>query len=193
MTEQLRQKIQRAKDGMDCYFGILLAVHQRQRAALHIVHQCAEKAEEVGDLEEAERLYHYLHTEFQSLFHEPSWALAMGPDYTKPPIDVSRWLTPDMFAIANLATGARGPSFASKTLLMALPARRGVSLLGDLDEEFVAVILPRFGLAYARKWYWKQVIWSLIDYFAIALLRSGTQSVKEIVTEIISRLLGLPK
>ena len=33
--------------------------------------------------------------------------------------------------------------------------------MGELDEEFAADIVPRYGLATARRWYWRQAITSV--------------------------------
>ena len=43
--------------------------------------------------------------------------------------------------------------------LLAGPVRSAI--VGDLDEEFSCVIVPRHGARAARRWYWRQTLLSL--------------------------------
>lgn len=55
----------------------------------------------------------------------------------------------------------RPPRKAEKLLYMLLPKELRNALTGDLEEEFRTLIVPRFGISYAHKWYWAQVLQSL--------------------------------
>lgn len=169
MAMDSRERLKSAKESIPLYFPIVGCLPQRQRAALHVVAQCAEKAEQAGDEEEATRLYWYLYTEYQSLFHfhDPCSPLSHLPDYVKPPTDVSAWVTPDMFVTAELATIGSAPVSATKALYMTLPHKHCSSIAGDLDEEYKKVILARFGREFAIRWYKRQVLFSIVDYWII--------------------------
>ncbi len=43
-------------------------------------------------------------------------------------------------------------------LLLLIPKKGRDNLVGDLEEEFLTIVLPRFGPRNARLWYWEQVI-----------------------------------
>jgi len=64
------------------------------------------------------------------------------------------------------------PVWAEKLLHLVLSTRDREALPGDLEEEFRTIILPKFGYAYARKWYWTQVlrsVWPLARGLAIRI------------------------
>src|SRR5262249_12728136 len=46
-------------------------------------------------------------------------------------------------------------------LLLLIPKKDRENLVGDLEEEFLTILLPRYGARRARIWYWEQVILSL--------------------------------
>lgn len=54
------------------------------------------------------------------------------------------------------------PSLAEKTLYLLLHKRHREHIPGDLEEEFQTFILPKFGLRYAKRWYWFQVIRTIV-------------------------------
>jgi hypothetical protein len=49
----------------------------------------------------------------------------------------------------------------ARLLLLLSPKRFRESLVGDLEEEFYTIVLPRYGSRLARLWYWEQVACSL--------------------------------
>lgn len=55
-----------------------------------------------------------------------------------------------------------GPPNAARFLLLLIPIRHREHLIGDLEEEYIAVVLPKYGLKKARAWYWWQVLLSLV-------------------------------
>ena len=54
------------------------------------------------------------------------------------------------------------PRLARWLLHRALAGRTRSAVLGDLDEEFAAFILPQQGRRAARRWYWRQAIASIV-------------------------------
>lgn len=54
------------------------------------------------------------------------------------------------------------PRLARWLLQRSLAGRTRSAVLGDLDEEFAAFILPRRGRRGARRWYWRQAILSIV-------------------------------
>ena len=54
---------------------------------------------------------------------------------------------------------------AEKLLYFFLSKEQRESLPGDLEEEYNTVIVPKFGVSYARKWYWQQVLSSIWPVF----------------------------
>ena len=50
------------------------------------------------------------------------------------------------------------PQGGEKLLYWLLPKEHREYIPGDLAEEFFTVVLPKFGLRYARWWYWRQVV-----------------------------------
>lgn len=65
------------------------------------------------------------------------------------------------------------PALARRVLEWAAGTRKASPLVGDLDEEFHEVQLPRRGAAAARRWYWKQVTGSVIPLLAARVRRRG--------------------
>jgi hypothetical protein len=70
---------------------------------------------------------------------------------------VREFVDPALFLDPGL-TGP--PRRAEQTLWLFLGDRRQ-ELIGDLEEEYRTIILPKFGVRFARTWYWKQVLSSL--------------------------------
>lgn len=54
------------------------------------------------------------------------------------------------------------PPARANYLLFLAPRKYREHLIGDLEEEYRTVVLPRFGIKKARFWYWWQVIQSLL-------------------------------
>lgn len=63
------------------------------------------------------------------------------------------------------------PPSAAIFLLMLAPKKHREHLLGDLEEEYRAAVLPRFGLRRARFWFWWQVCISLAPLIGQQLRR----------------------
>ena len=53
------------------------------------------------------------------------------------------------------------PQIGEKLLYLFLDKKSRESLPGDLQEEFETTIVPKFGVRYARFWYWWQVLRSI--------------------------------
>lgn len=53
------------------------------------------------------------------------------------------------------------PLTADKVLYFFLPKDAREHIPGDLEEELNTIILPKFGVKYARQWYWGQVLQSI--------------------------------
>jgi hypothetical protein len=187
-----QERLEHAKRNMRLYFPVIGNLPQVQRAALHVVHQCADKAEEAGDEEEAARLYWYLYTECQSLFHfyDPFSPLSQLPDYRDPPTDVSKWVTPDMFLVAQIATLGTPPVASTKALYMALPHRHSASIVGDLEEEYFTVIAPQFGVHFASRWYRRQILYSIAEFWLARPLKAMWERLEQVAVLLISRMFG---
>jgi len=52
--------------------------------------------------------------------------------------------------------------FAEKMLYLFLPKKQREHVPGDLEEEFTTIILPKFGPRFAMRWYWFQVIRTIV-------------------------------
>ena len=50
------------------------------------------------------------------------------------------------------------PISADKLLAYIIPRDRSEFILGDLEEKFRTVVVPKYGIRYARFWYWGQVV-----------------------------------
>jgi hypothetical protein len=57
------------------------------------------------------------------------------------------------------------PKSATLVLLM-IPRQQRENLVGDLEEEFYEIVLPKFGLIAAQQWYRWQVFWSVCAFVA---------------------------
>jgi len=53
------------------------------------------------------------------------------------------------------------PPRAAKFILLLVPKRHREHLIGDLEEEYTAMLLPEYGVRRARIWYWWQVAISI--------------------------------
>jgi hypothetical protein len=49
------------------------------------------------------------------------------------------------------------PPRAAKFVLLLVPKQHREHLIGDLEEEYVTIVLPEYGVKRARLWYWWQV------------------------------------
>lgn len=67
----------------------------------------------------------------------------------------------------------RPPRLAAWLIATLAPRGEGESAAGDLDEEFERFVLDELGSRGARRWYWRQVLFSLPGAFARRLL--GTE------------------
>jgi hypothetical protein len=63
------------------------------------------------------------------------------------------------------------PQGAEKLLYFILPKDLRESLPGDLEEEYRTIMLPKFGLRFARVWYWKQVVGSVLPIIQNRLIK----------------------
>lgn len=61
------------------------------------------------------------------------------------------------------------PRKAELVLRFLLPKDARESLLGDLEEEFRTIMVPKYGLRTAKVWYWKQVAASVWPVFRSVL------------------------
>ena len=57
------------------------------------------------------------------------------------------------------------PKRAEMLLHFALPKRDRECMIGDLEEEYRTVILPKYGAGVAVRWYWWQAVRSVIAAF----------------------------
>jgi len=62
------------------------------------------------------------------------------------------------------------PPYWGLYCLLLIPKRNREHLIGDLEEEFRTVILPRYGPRKAAYWYWWNVIVSIVP-FGVQLLK----------------------
>jgi hypothetical protein len=62
------------------------------------------------------------------------------------------------------------PHISARFWLLVLPKRS--HFVGDLQEEYMEIILPEYGLKAARRWYRKQVLCSLWA-FAVAKVKEA--------------------
>mgnify|MGYP003648380006 CR=1 FL=1 len=63
------------------------------------------------------------------------------------------------------------PVAAHKTLYFLLPRSEREHAFGDLEEVFLTEVVPKFGIAFARRWYWIQTL-SMIGHFYVSRLLS---------------------
>ena len=66
------------------------------------------------------------------------------------------------------------PPAGAQFLLLLLPKKYREGLLGDLEEEYRTVVLPRYGALWAKVYYWVQVLssflpilWRLLEQIAV--------------------------
>jgi hypothetical protein len=52
---------------------------------------------------------------------------------------------------------ATSPPRAAKFMLLLVPKRHREHLIGDLEEEYITILLPEYGARKAQCWYWWQV------------------------------------
>lgn len=71
----------------------------------------------------------------------------------------------------NMALDVYPPASAEKLLYFLLPRNQRAPLIGDLKEEFFAIIVPKFGIRDARVWYWAQVLSSLWPILSRRLMK----------------------
>jgi hypothetical protein len=180
--------IERAKKDIEFLFSVIIALDQPQRAALHIVFQCAERAHNFGDLAEATQIYQGIASELLGIFSD----LPYLPQYVpgcRLPVSVGRWFTPDMVHLANMATTPPAPDRAAKLVYLILPAGRCAEIVGDLDEEYRTHVLPRFGRSFARRWYWKQTITTILHYLIVSPALAGVKTFQQVITDILVKLI----
>jgi hypothetical protein len=70
---------------------------------------------------------------------------------------------PNLITRLNAPSAEVPPNLADFLLQLFLPKGDRETIPGDLHEEFMASILPKFGARKARFWFWKQTI-STIAY-----------------------------
>lgn len=68
------------------------------------------------------------------------------------------------------------PPRAGKFLLLLLPAKYREFLIGDLEEKFITVLVPEYGVRVARLWYWWHVLISLAPLMWAVVKRVATAS-----------------
>jgi len=66
------------------------------------------------------------------------------------------------------------PKLAEALLYLFLNKEQRVSVPGDLEEEFETVIVPKFGLHFARFWYWMQVLRSVGPLLERRLIKAAS-------------------
>jgi hypothetical protein len=66
------------------------------------------------------------------------------------------------------------PPAGAEYFLLLLPRKYRESLLGDLEEEYRSMVLPRYGPFWAKVYYWVQVfssflpiLWRLLEQIAL--------------------------
>jgi hypothetical protein len=68
---------------------------------------------------------------------------------------------------------ATSPPTTAKFILLLIPKRHREHLIGDLEEEYMTILLPEYGETKARTWYWWQVAIS-VGPLLWAQIRRGT-------------------
>lgn len=88
----------------------------------------------------------------------------------------------------NIQASSDLPKTAEKLLYIILPKSAREHLPGDLEEEYRTTILPKFGLRYAKIWYWKQVVGSIGPILRSQLLKlMGFASVAKVAQWVSQR------
>lgn len=186
MSESPTKIIKRARSGIDLYLPAVMNVHRDQVRALYVVKLCADRAHEAGDLSEAARLYHYLYTELQSLWHFAD--SREGPDYVEPPVPVDRWVTAEILSEAAALRAHEDNEGAAQALYLLLPRGRATEIIGDLDEEYLTHVLPRFGRVFASRWYARQVIVSVLVHWGSPFVAFAA-NIRDVVVEVAVRVI----
>jgi len=75
--------------------------------------------------------------------------------------------------VSRLLAGSRGlrgstlqesaplPPKVGKFILLLIPRRHREHLIGDLEEEYTAIVPPEYGRQRAQFWHWRQVVMSI--------------------------------
>lgn len=58
----------------------------------------------------------------------------------------------------------RKPPRSAEFLLLLVPKEDRRTILGDLEEEYQTIVLPRHGAIKAQRWYWGQVLACVLPY-----------------------------
>lgn len=174
------------------------------RAQYHVLIQCADRARAHGDLDEAYRLYDYVARELQGLmydvpdnlfgiiFSSAVPTLGRKTPLLGPPTDPGPWYLPQMSHLALQACGVRTlnqapPDGPAKFLYMLMPVEKCEVVVGDLEEEFRRHVQPRFGATFARRWYWKQAIFTCLEHWLARPALAAARFAKEVLLEAIKR------
>ena len=56
------------------------------------------------------------------------------------------------------------PHFAAWCLYMFLPRNQIVPIIGDIQEKFQTIMIPRVGRRWAVAWYYKETLASLVNW-----------------------------
>src|SRR5581483_10932756 len=76
--------------------------------------------------------------------------------------------------IRHRSQRSTSPPSTARVFLRLIPAKDREYLVGDLEEEFRTIILPRYGPAKARLWFWQQTMIAIgpfiIQFFKRAIL-----------------------
>ncbi len=70
-------------------------------------------------------------------------------------------------------SGPGVPREAEMLLHLFLPRSMREYAIGDLEEEFRTIVLPKFGPRFARRWYWLQVARSVLQSLRLRLIGLG--------------------
>lgn len=65
------------------------------------------------------------------------------------------------------------PQAAAELLLWILPKDRRDALIGDLEEEYQTIVVPKLGASRARRWFWFQAIRSVVPVLRSWALRTS--------------------
>jgi len=79
---------------------------------------------------------------------------------------------PQLDALAHPASSATSPPKAAKFIVLLVPKRHREHLIGDLEEEYITIVLPEYGATKARLWYWWQVAISVVPLLWAQVMRA---------------------
>ena len=82
------------------------------------------------------------------------------------------------------------PGYAERLMYLVLPAEQRECVPGDLEEEFRTIVVPKFGLKYARIWHWWQSIRSCGRFALSQVLSLLTFGLAQRVDRFLSRWVG---